>query len=137
MSVGLLLITHGNTGNALLQNAVNVLGFCPLRARALAVEDNSNRDRLQREAERLLATLDDGDGVLILTDLYGSTPSNIATALQQPGKVNVLAGVNLSMVVKVLNYAEQDLAHVTEKALNGARASIIECPPTENPGMDA
>ena len=131
MSVGLLLITHDNIGGALLQTAVDVLGFCPLRARALAVDNNSNRDRLQREAERLLTTLDEGDGVLVLTDLYGSSPGNIATALQQPGKVSVLAGVNLSMVVKVLNYAEQDLASVTEKALSGARASIIECPPAE------
>jgi PTS system ascorbate-specific IIA component len=129
MSVGLLLITHNELGDLLLQTAENILGRRPLATAAVAVKNNHSCEQLQQEAMQLITRLDQGDGVLVLTDLYGSTPANIATKLQQQERVNVLAGVNLPMVLKIFNYASLDLKELTAKALSGGQASIRECHP--------
>jgi PTS system ascorbate-specific IIA component len=127
MSVGLLLITHNGIGDAMLQTAINMLGNCPLQAEAIAFTTDDDPDQIQQQASKLATELDSGDGVLVLTDLYGSTPGNIASSLQEDGKVNVLSGINLPMVIKVLNYPYMNLAEITAKAHTGAQEYIIEC----------
>ncbi len=127
MSIGLLFITHNEIGYSMLQTATNMLDNCPLQADSIAITPDDDPDKIQQQAAKLVAELDSGDGVLILTDLYGSTPGNIASSLQEKGKVNVLAGVNLPMVIKVLNYPEMSLTEITAKAKTGAREYIVEC----------
>ncbi len=127
MSVGLLLITHNGIGDLLLQTAENIFGNPPLKCGAVPVTDNSDREQLLRQATQLADRLDDGEGVLVLTDLFGSTPANIATDLQQEDRINVVSGVNLPMVLKVFNYASLDLATLTEKVLSGGQKSILAC----------
>jgi PTS system ascorbate-specific IIA component len=127
MSVGLLLITHDGIGDAMLQTAINMLGHSPLEAKTIAFTTDDDPEKIQQQASQLVAKLDSGDGVLILTDLYGSTPGNIASSLQKSGKVNVLSGINLPMVIKVLNYPDMNLAEITAKAHTGAQEYIIEC----------
>jgi PTS system ascorbate-specific IIA component len=129
MSIGLLLITHDEIGDLLLRTAENILGNRPLATATVNVKNNHSCEQLQLEAMQLLARLDQGDGVLVLTDLFGSTPANIATKLQQEGRVNVVAGVNLPMVLKVFNYATLDLEGLTAKALAGGQESIRPCRP--------
>ena len=68
-----------------------------------------------------------GDGVLVLTDLYGSTPSNIACKLRRHGHVRVVSGVNLPMLIRVLNYPDLDLDSLKEKALSGGRDGVLSC----------
>jgi PTS system mannose-specific IIA component len=128
MSVGLLLITHNDIGAALLHTASRMLGRCPLAARALAVTEECKPDRLRVEAQALVEQLDTGEGVLVLTDLFGSTPSNIANTLQTSCERRVLAGVNLSMLVRVLNYPALSLADMADKALSGGRDGVLLCP---------
>lgn len=128
MSVGLLLITHNDIGSALLDTAARMLGGCPVRAEALAVTEGADPDLLLRQARRLGARLDTGDGLLVLTDLFGSTPANIAGALTERTGVRVLAGVNLPMLVRVLNYPDLTLAELAKKALSGGRDGVLLCP---------
>lgn len=127
MSVALLVITHNKIGAELLATATRMLGHCPVRARTLEVGECDDPERLRERAARLADELDDGSGLLILTDLFGSTPANIANGLYQGHEVRVLAGVNLPMLVRVFNYHTLELSAVAEKALDGGRCGVLLC----------
>ena len=127
MSVGLLLITHNDLGSALLETATKMLGSCPLLAETLAVTERVDLDLLRAQSRRMLEDLNRGQGVLVLTDMFGSTPANVATGLQQEGAVAVVAGVNLPMLVRLLNYPQLELQALSEKALSGGRDGVISC----------
>ena len=127
MSVGLLIITHDSIGTAMLETASGILGHCPLAARALAITPQADPDRSRDRADLLRRELDQGDGVLVLTDLFGSTPANIAMSLMHPGRVSVAAGLNLPMLVRILNYAHLNLDALTEKAVYGGRDGVFLC----------
>lgn len=128
----ILLITHEGLGEVLLQTATKTMGQCPLPVRTLSVPYDSDPETLTAEAAKLAQQLDSGNGVLILTDLYGSTPSNIACRLHQPGRIQVVAGVNLPMLLRVFNYATLDLDELSEKAASGGRNGIVECSKEES-----
>jgi PTS system mannose-specific IIA component len=125
MSVGLLLVTHDELGQQLLNTATSILGHAPLRSETIGVAGNSDPDQVAGEADRLCNELDQGDGVLVLTDLFGSTPSNIAVRLMDEHRVLVLAGVNVPMLVRIFNYPSLPLEELGNKANNGARDGII------------
>ena len=127
MSVGLLLVTHDGVGSILLETACNMLGRCPVRAGSLAVALAADADEMRAVAARQVALLDDGDGVLVLTDMYGSTPSNVAASLAREGRVVVVAGVNLPMLVRVMNYPEETLGVLADKAVSGGNRGILIC----------
>jgi mannose PTS system EIIA component len=127
MKVGIMLITHGQIGSALLDSAITVLDVHPLPTRVLTVNSNCDPDATLDTAEQALAELNSGDGVLVLTDLYGSTPSNIACKLRRHGHVRVVSGINLPMLIRVLNYPGLDLDSLEEKALSGGRDGVLTC----------
>lgn len=128
MSVGILLITHGTLGRELLQIANGIFGTCPTRADTLGVANDAPCEPLLQDAERRAAHLDEGDGVLVLTDLYGSTPANLAMALHgRRDHTRVLSGVNLPMLVRALSYATLDLDALVDKALAGGRDGVLVC----------
>ncbi len=129
MSVGLLIITHNSTGKDLLETASTIFGQCPLNVETIDVPYDGNPVQIKAKASTLIETLDSGDGVLVLADMYGSTPGNIATAMCHEGKINVVAGINLPMLVRIFNYAHLDLAGITDSAITGGRKSILECKP--------
>jgi PTS system mannose-specific IIA component len=122
---GLLLITHGRLGDDMLDAVKEILTVCPLSTASIAVNSNSDPDQLLETANRLCDKLDDGDGVLILTDLYGSTPSNIANRLIDTHNASVISGANLPMLLRMLNYPEMSLEALCDKAANGARDGIV------------
>jgi PTS system ascorbate-specific IIA component len=128
VSVGLLLITHAGIGTELLAAATRMLGRCPLRAESLAVSNADDPERMYARARAYAEALDSGEGVLVLTDLFGSTPANIAAGLCDAGHTRILSGVNLPMLVRVLNYPELSLDAMADKALSGARDGVLECP---------
>lgn len=76
-------------------------------------------------ARNLIVQLNNGDGVLVLSDIFGATPCNIARQLIIPGQVECLSGVNLPMLVRALTYRNQPLAIVLEKALSGGKDGVI------------
>jgi PTS system ascorbate-specific IIA component len=126
MSVGLLLITHNDIGSSLLETATRTFGRCPVPAETLCVAADSDPDRLLAQARALVQGLDQGAGVLVLTDLYGATPSNIADRIEVSIPVRVVAGVNLPMLIRVLNYCGLDLEALAEKAVRGGRDGILQ-----------
>lgn len=126
MSVGVLIITHSNIGSSLYDAVTAVMGDCPLATRVLPVSLDCEPEELVESAQRLVAELDQGKGVLVLTDMYGSTPSNIACKLAN-GTVAVVAGINLPMLVRVMNYPELDLEQLVNKAISGGHEGVIPC----------
>jgi len=131
--IGLLLITHYQIGDELLKTATAMLGMCPVMTVALSVTPDNDPDDVLNEARRNVTQLNQGAGVLVLTDIYGSTPSNIAAQLIDDNQVQVIAGVNLPMLVRVLNYSRLSLDDLVNKALSGGRDGIL----LSNPGSDA
>ncbi|MCU7905758.1 MAG: PTS fructose transporter subunit IIA [Candidatus Thiodiazotropha sp. (ex Epidulcina cf. delphinae)] len=127
MTIGLLLITHSRIGDALLETAGKMLEGASLPAETLSVSIDSNPDQLRELAAEMVSRLDQGDGVLVFTDMYGSTPSNIAYGLAERGRVNVISGVNLPMLIRTLNYQALDLISLTEKAVSGGKEGILCC----------
>lgn len=126
MSVGVLIITHSNIGLSLYDAVTSVMGNCPLPTRVLPVSLDSDPEKMVHQARQLIAEIDQGQGVLVLTDMYGSTPSNIACKLAN-GRVNVVAGINLPMLVRVMNYPNLDLHQLAGKALTGGHEGVIPC----------
>ncbi len=127
MPVGLILITHQNLGETLLQTARSMLGELPDACEALAMSQTDDPDAVETQARRRLEFLDSGDGVLILTDMFGSTPANVAGRLARDRRHRVIAGVNLPMLVRVLNYRDLSLTELVNKALSGGHDGILLC----------
>jgi PTS system ascorbate-specific IIA component len=127
MTVGVLIITHDNIGSSLLNIANDMLGSCPLQLKVLRVTRASHPDALREQAQALINSLDTGHGVLILTDMYGSTPSNIACYAADKKHVQVVTGLNLPMLIRVLNYSRLSLTELTEKAISGGREGVCAC----------
>ncbi len=131
MSVALLTITHDHIGANLLATAQGMLMSCPLATAHLEVPLTADPDYILRQAQGLAQELNGGDGVLILTDIYGATPTNIALRLLAEPNVRVISGLNLPMLIRVLNYPGLDLDGLAAKALSGGRDGIMVAPQTE------
>ncbi len=126
MTVGILLLTHEAMGAALVSTAHHILGRMPLAVDTCAVPPGSDLDAAVRDVAARLRALDSGEGVLVLTDVYGATPSNIAERLGGIGiKLRRVSGLNLPMLMRVLNYPDQRLAELTETAASGGRTGVI------------
>lgn len=125
MSVGLLIISHSGIGPALLGTTTHMLEGCPLNAKLLTASRESQPEDLMADALELVDLLDEGEGVLVLTDLFGSTPSNIAYRLGEFHKVCIISGMNLPMLVRVLNYPQLNLESLAEKAVTGGRDGVF------------
>ena len=135
MSVGLLIITHNRIGQELLHTARTILGTCPLATAHLDVAQDSNPEHMVSRGTNLLSRLDSGDGVLILTDAFGATPSNVAVRLGDQAGTAVVSGVNLPMLLRVLNYPDLDLPALRDKAYTGGRDGVllVDLSPLEQP----
>ncbi len=128
MKVGLLIVTHNLIGAELLRTATDMLGGCPMRTEVIEVTTSCDPEEVLQSARQKVEVLDEGDGVIVLTDMYGSTPANITRLLQQGSRhIDVITGVNLPMVVRLLNYAALDRAEMVEKALSGGGEGIFSC----------
>jgi PTS system ascorbate-specific IIA component len=123
--IGILIISHGDLGDSLIHCANHVMEKMPKYLMHLGVNVQDNPDVVIPKALELLRQLDRGDGVLILSDICGATPSNIASRLVSTGRVECLAGVNLSMLVRALTYRNESLEVVVEKALTGGREGVM------------
>lgn len=125
MSVSILIITHDGIGASLLGTATFMLNDCPLHTRLLTASRDCDPEELQADAMEEVRILDEGDGVLVLTDLFGSTPSNIAGIISENNSVRAVSGLNLSMLIRVLNYPDLSLEQLAEKAISGGHDGIV------------
>jgi PTS system ascorbate-specific IIA component len=124
--IGLLLITHATYGESLIQCACHVLNRRPPQIAQLGVSPQDDPLDVLPAAEQLLKLVDTGDGVLVLTDVFGATPANIAIKLLRPGRIEGVAGVNLPMLLRALTYREKDMETLITKAVAGGRDGVIE-----------
>ena len=132
--VGVLLVTHGKLGHFLLETMSDMIGALPLPTDVLEVRRVQATDVLLLQGRRMIERLDRGGGVLLLTDAFGSTPSNIANRLAEASRTAVVAGINLPMLVKIFNYPQLDLAAMTRAAVEGGQRGVLVCPTPANKG---
>lgn len=126
MAVGILLVTHQGFGSALLAVASRLLHPLPLRTEALEVPFDGDPDLLLPLASAALRRVDSGQGVLVLTDMYGATPSNLAAKVARLGTpVRRVSALNLPMLLRVMNYAELELDELPAVAAAGARNGVV------------
>ena len=126
MSVGVMLMTHEAVGQALISAAHHVLPTLPLNIQAVEVPGQADPDVMRTLTERHARELDQGEGVLVLADLYGATPCNIGLSLSPLGvRLRCVSGLNLPMLQRVLNYAEKPLDELAEIAASGGRGGIF------------
>lgn len=127
--IGILIIAHGTLGESLIHCASHVLNKRPARLRQLGVTAQDDPLLLLPHARALVKELDTGDGVLILSDIYGGSPSNIAAKLVVPGRVEGVAGVSLPMLIRALTYRDRPLATLVVKAVSGGCEGVVRIPP--------
>ena len=123
--IGILLITHGSFGEALVQNACHVLNKRPVQVNQLGVSAQDDPLDLLPLARQMLALVDDGEGALVLTDVFGATPANLALKLLEPGRVEGLTGVNLPMLLRALTYREKGMEILLQRARDGGRDGVF------------
>jgi PTS system mannose-specific IIA component len=126
MTCGVLLITHPGIGPSLLAVANGLLRNLPLKAEAFEVPFDADLDALLPQASAALRRVDGGNGVLVLTDLYGASPSNLAGKVARLGTpVRRVSALSLPMLLRVMNYPEQGLDELPATAAAGTRNGVI------------
>ncbi|WP_420009387.1 PTS sugar transporter subunit IIA [Xanthomonas sacchari] len=126
MACGILLITHPGIGAALLSVATRLLRQLPLKTEAFDVPFDADLDALLPQASAALRRVDDGDGVLVVTDLYGASPSNLAARLTRLGTpVRRVSALSLPMLLRIMNYPEQGLEQLPATAAAGSRNGVV------------
>ncbi len=123
--IGIFLITHGSLGESLIQCACHVLDRRPAQTVQLGVSAQDDPNDLLPLARQMLGWADNGNGVLVLTDMFGATPSNVAAKLVEAGRIEAIAGVNLPMLLRVLTYRERDMQTLIQRAVSGGCDGVI------------
>ena len=130
---GILIIAHAPLATALRECIAHIYGGCPARIGALDVLPDSDPAEVVAKANSEIERLREENGALVLTDMFGATPSNIAARLATVPEVRVLAGVNLPMLVRAVCYRATPLDTLVEKALAGASKGVQTIGPTMPP----
>ena len=116
--IGGLVVTHGRLGHELVAAAEMIVGKIP-HILPVSIGWNDDVERSRQGIEEAISTLDRGGGVIILTDMFGGTPSNLTLALLKKGEVEIVTGVNLPMIIKLANQTGRDevgeLARMVQK----------------------
>jgi PTS system mannose-specific IIA component len=123
--IGVLIVTHGEIGTSLLDSASQILGHRPQQVSTLSVWRQDDPDDLVLRARELMEQIDAGDGVLILTDIFGATPGNVVSKLLEDGRVEGVSGVSLPMLLRVLTSRNGSLAAAVQRALSGGTDGLV------------
>jgi mannose PTS system EIIA component len=123
--IGALVVTHGNLGQELVAAAEMIVGEI-FHIRAITIGWHDDVNDAQKDIEQRIAEVETGSGVLVLTDMFGGTPSNIAFALHEPGKIDIVTGVNLPMIIKIAGQKEgETLESLARMVHEQGRSSIV------------
>jgi mannose PTS system EIIA component len=123
--IGILIVAHGELGQSLIDCATHVMGSRPPLLEQFGIDMHDDPSTLLPVMQKAVKDLDEGHGVLILSDIYGATPCNIVSKLVRKNSVEGIAGVNLPMLVRALTYRNGDLAKLADKALSGGQEGVI------------
>ena len=123
--IGILIIAHDTLPESLVKAVTHVLGTRPPQFETLSVSASDDPLNLLPAAREAVRALDTGDGVLIFSDIYGATPCNLAGKLLLPGRVEVIAGVNLPMLVRAFTYRVKGMDTLIKKAISGGCDGVL------------
>jgi len=123
--VGILLLTHAPLGQAFVEAVTHVFRGRPAMLEAIDVCADQDPNEVKRIAKAAIGKLDDGSGVLVITDVMGGTPSNCTLQLNDPGRVEVIAGISLPMLLRAITYRNDTLDVVVEMALAGGQSGVV------------
>jgi PTS system mannose-specific IIA component len=126
--IGILLVTHGSFGESLIQNVCHVLNKRPPLIAQLGVAAQDDPLDVLPLARLLLREVDGGEGVLVMTDVFGATPANLALKLLEPGRVDGVSGLSLPMLLRALTYRERGMETMLQKAISGAHDGVVKLP---------
>jgi PTS system ascorbate-specific IIA component len=123
--IGVLIVTHGEIGTSLLASAAQILGASQPQVATLSVWRQDDPDDLVLRARELLEQIDAGDGVLVLTDIFGATPGNVVSRLLEDGRVEGVSGASLPMLLRVLTARNGSLSGAVQRAVSGGAEGVV------------
>ncbi len=123
--IGILIVTHGEIGTSMLSSASQILGGAQQQVATLSVWRHDDPDDLVLRARELLEQLDSGEGVLVLTDIFGATPGNVVSRLLEDGRVEGVSGVSLPMLLRVLTSRNGSVTAAVQRALSGGAEGVV------------
>jgi mannose PTS system EIIA component len=123
--IGVLIVTHGEIGRALLESASQILGEAQNQTATLSVWRQDDPDDLVLRAREILEQIDAGDGVLVLTDIFGATPGNVVSRLLDNGQVEGVSGVSLPMLLRVLTSRNGSISAAVQRAVSGGAEGVV------------
>ena len=123
--IGILVIAHDTLGESLVRAVTHVLGARPPQFESMSVKGTDDPHDHIPAAHALLDRLDTGEGVLVFTDIYGASPSNLARKVLAPGRVEAVAGVSLPMLVRAFTYRGKGMEMLVTKAISGGRDGVL------------
>ncbi|HPA90910.1 MAG TPA: PTS sugar transporter subunit IIB [Quisquiliibacterium sp.] len=132
--IGILVVSHEPLGTALIHCTRHIFGRMPAQLAALDVIPDEDPEAALSAARELIVRINDGSGVLVLTDIFGATPSRIAMRLAEPHRIAVIAGVNLPLLVKALNNRRGPLDEIAQLVIGSAKNAILEIEAERNSG---
>ena len=124
MSVGIVIVTHGRSGECLVEEAVFVLGRKLKGVFFLAIEQAENLSASLTRINSLIEKADTGEGVLVLADLMGASPANLVSRALDDYHAVLVSGINLGMLIRVCNYRHQTLEQLVQSAVKGGRNAV-------------
>ena len=122
--IGIMVVSHEPLGTALIHCTRHIYGQLPMQLAALDVIPDEDPEAAVGAAHELLARINDGSGAIVLTDVFGATPSRVAMRRAVPGRVRVLAGVNLPMLVKAIANRKMPVDDLCQLLVDSARSAI-------------
>ena len=109
--IGIVIVTHNRLGDALIESAEFVIGSRPKSIASVSIDLNQSAEKLRKKIADGIKKVDEKDGIIILTDMFGGTPSNLSYSFLDEGRIEVLSGVNLPILIQAINNREKmDLA---------------------------
>jgi len=123
--IGVLIVSHGDIGTSLLTSASQILGNEQKQVATLSVWRADDVDDLVLRARELMESLDSGDGVLVLTDIFGATPGNVVSRLLEDGRIEGVSGASLPMLLRVLTGRNGSLSAAVKRALSGGAEGVV------------
>ena len=123
--IGIVVATHSQLGDALIDAAEFILGSRPEAVVSVSIDLNENADKLRNKIAKGIKEVNQNEGVLILTDMFGGTPSNLSYSFLEEGHVEVLSGVNLPILIQAVNNRKQmEISKLALHLVDSGRKSI-------------
>jgi PTS system mannose-specific IIA component len=107
--LGIVIVTHGQLGEALIGAAEFILGRRPAAIESISIDLSENAEKLRAKIAQGIKEVQGQAGALILTDMFGGTPSNLSYSFLEEGRIEVLSGVNLPILIQAVNLREKDI----------------------------